>query len=99
MAAVDDLVRREMAASAIPGLTVGVARDGEVVHLTAFGIAGPDGRPMTTHTGVVIGSVGKSITALAVRQLIEAGRLDLEAPVSRYLPWLTWQEPRTRPRS
>jgi CubicO group peptidase (beta-lactamase class C family) len=86
-AAVDDLVLRDMAASAIPGLSLGIARDGEVVHLAAFGVAGPDGRPMTTHTGVVIGSVGKSITALAVRQLVAAGRLDLEAPVSRYLPW------------
>ena len=87
-AAVDDHVRREMATSAVPGLVVGIARHGQVVHLAAFGLAGPDGQPMTTHTGVVIGSVGKSLTALAVRQLVEAGRLDPEARVGRYLPWL-----------
>ena len=48
---------------------------------------------MMTHTPVVIGSVGKSITALAVRQLVEAGRLDLNSPMTRYVPWFSLAAP------
>ncbi len=86
-AAVDATVREAGEASAVPGLAYSLVRDGAVVHQAAFGIAAPDGRPMTTATPIVVGSVGKSITALAVRQLVDAGRLDLDAPVTRYLPW------------
>ena len=95
-AAVDARVRAAMDASAIPGLAYAVVEDGTVVHLAAFGTAGPDGRAMTPQTPLVIGSVGKSITALAIRQLVEAGRIDLDAPVTRYLPWFTLAGPTGR---
>lgn len=88
-AAIEGYVRAAMEASAIPGLAVAIVEDGRVVHAAAYGVAGPDGRPMTTSTRVVIGSVGKSITALAVRQLVEAGRVALDAPLRRYLPWFS----------
>jgi CubicO group peptidase (beta-lactamase class C family) len=91
--AIDAHLRAEMEASAIPGLAVVVVKDGAIVHSTAIGVAGSGGRPMTLETPVVIGSVGKSITALAVRQLVAAGRLDLDAPVRRYLPWLAIGRP------
>lgn len=92
-AAIDAHVKAAMAASAVPGLAYAVVEDGAVVHLAAFGAAGPGGRPMTAQTPLVIGSVGKSITALAIRQLEEAGRIDLEAPVTRYLPWFSLAGP------
>ncbi len=88
-AAVDAYVKASMEASWVPGIAYAVTQDGEVTHLAAFGWAGPDGSPMTPGTPVVIGSVGKSITALAVRQLIAAGRIDIDAPVTRYLPWFS----------
>ncbi len=86
-AAIDDHVRAAMDASGIPGLAFGIVRDGEIVHVGAFGMAGGEVGPMTSDTPVIIGSVGKSFTALAIRQLIEAGRIDEDAPVTRYLPW------------
>jgi CubicO group peptidase (beta-lactamase class C family) len=86
---IDAYVRAEMAASALPGLSYAIVRDGEVVHLAAFGAADSSGRPMTVDTPIVIGSVGKTLTALAIRQLIEAGKVDENAPVQRYLPWFT----------
>ena len=85
--AIDSHVREVMDSWGVPGLAYGIARDGETIHLAAFGNASPDGVTMTPNTPVVVGSVGKSITALAIRQLVEAGRLDLDAPVVRYLPW------------
>ena len=42
---------------------------------------------MTPQTPFIIGSVAKSFTALAVMQLVEANKIDLDAPVQRYLPW------------
>ncbi len=83
----DSRVRDAMTAWGVPGLAYGLVRDGEIVHLGAFGTADPAGRALTPQTPIVIGSVGKSITALAIRQLVEAGRIDLDAPVTRYLPW------------
>ena len=91
--AVDAHVRTSMEGSAVPGLAYAVVQDGAIVHLAAFGSAGPGGRAMTAQTPVVIGSVGKSITALAIRQLVEAGRIDAAAPVTRYLPWFTLAGP------
>lgn len=86
-AAIDAHVQAAMQESAVPGIAYGIARDGEVLHLAAFGKAGPGERPMTPQTPVVIGSVGKSLTALAIRQLVEAGRIEMDEPVTRYLPW------------
>jgi CubicO group peptidase (beta-lactamase class C family) len=42
---------------------------------------------------VIIGSVSKTFTALAVMQLVEAGKLELDAPVQRYLPWFRVADP------
>jgi CubicO group peptidase (beta-lactamase class C family) len=90
---IDAYVRAEMAASSLPGLSYAIVRDGEIVHLAAFGAADSTGRAMTTDTPVVLGSVGKTLTALAVRQLIEAGKIEADAPVQRYLPWFTLATP------
>ena len=90
---VDAHVRGAMEASGVPGIAYAVTQDGKVVHLAAFGSAGPGDTAMSPQTTVVIGSVGKSITALAVRQLIAAGRLDIDAPVARYLPWFSLAGP------
>ena len=92
-AAVDSYVKSTIDAWAVPGAAIGIVQDGKVIHLASFGTATVDGRAMTTETPIVIGSVGKSITALAVRQLIERGRLDLDSPVTRYVPWFRLAAP------
>ena len=71
-------------ATAVPAL--GIVHGDRNVHLAAFGVADPSGRPVTAQTAFVIGSLSKSFTALAVMQLVEEGRVDLDAPVRRYLP-------------
>ena len=43
--------------------------------------------PVLDDTTFQIGSIGKSMTALALLQLVPAGRLDLDAPISTHLPW------------
>lgn len=86
LAAIDRYIEQEMAATRLPGLAIGVIQGDEVVHLRGFGRADSSGRAVTPETLFTIGSTGKSITALATMQLVEAGKIDLDAPVSSYLP-------------
>lgn len=86
-AQIDAYIHARMQAAHIPGLAVGVVRGNEVVYLKGYGIAGPDGRRVTPQTPFILGSTSKSFTALAVMQLVEAGKIELDAPVTRYLPW------------
>lgn len=84
---IDAYIRSRMQIASIPGLAIGVVYGDQVVYLKGYGIAGPDGRAVTPQTPFILGSTSKSFTALAVMQLVEAGKIDLDAPVIRYLPW------------
>ena len=75
-----------MDAQRIPGLALGIVEGDEIVHLRGFGEA-DSGRPVSPETPFIIGSVAKSVTALAVMQLVEAGEVDIDAPVQNYIPW------------
>jgi len=70
----------------IPGLAVAIVQDHEIVYQRGLGEAAP-GRTTTPSTPFILGSLSKSFTALAIMQLVEAGKLDLDAPVQRYIPW------------
>lgn len=83
---IDRFVESQMRAHRIPGLALAVVQGDQIVHSAGFGEAGPN-RAMTPQTPLYIGSVSKSITALAVMQLVEAGEIDLDAPVQQYIPW------------
>jgi CubicO group peptidase (beta-lactamase class C family) len=66
-----------------------IARGEHIVHRAAYGVANrATGTPNTTQTAFHIGSLTKSFTATTVMQLVEDGALDLQAPISRYLPGL-----------
>ena len=86
-AAIDADVQAQMVEMHLPGLALGIVRRDQIVHLHGFGVADPSGRAVTSQTPFIIGSTTKSFTALAIMQLVEAGQLDLDAPVQRYLPW------------
>ena len=80
-----ELVRERM--DSIPGLAVAVAVDGRIVWSEGFGFADLEQRvPVRPTTRFRIGSVSKPLTAAAVGLLVEQGRLDLDAPVQRYVP-------------
>ena len=71
----------------IPGMSIAIVRDGQVEYLAGLGVANPAGDPITPETPFLLASVSKSITALAVLQLVEAGKLNLEDPLQKHLPW------------
>ncbi len=86
-AEVEAFVRAQVADAGIPGAALAIVQDGHAVDLAGIGTADASGRPVTPDTPFAIGSLTKSMTALAVYQLVEAGELDLDGPVARYLPW------------
>jgi CubicO group peptidase (beta-lactamase class C family) len=86
--AIDQFVQGWMAANGVPGLAVAVTRDTHIVHLQGYGDDG-NGRPVTPDTQFLVASLSKSFTALAVLQLVEAGRVKLDSPVTAYLPEFT----------
>ena len=91
--AIDAYIRRQMKDARIPGLALGIVHDGHPVHLRGFGRADDCGRAFTPQTPFFIGSDSKSFTALAVMQLAEAGKVDLDAPVQRCIPWFRVADP------
>jgi D-alanyl-D-alanine carboxypeptidase len=85
----------QMESRELPGVAVGVVADQELVWAEGFGYADLDARvPVTPATRFRIASHSKLFTATAIVQLRDEGRLRLEDPVSRHLPWF-----RVRPAS
>lgn len=82
---IDTYVRAEVQRHGIPGLALAMVEGDQIVHLAGYGTADETGRPVTSQTPFVLASVSKPITALAIMQLVEAGKLELDAPVQRYL--------------
>ena len=81
------LVRADLAERGYPGIAIAVAVDQETVWSEGFGYADLEQRvPMWPSVKFRIGSISKSLTAAAVATLVEEGRLDLDAPIQRYVP-------------
>ena len=78
----------QMTAKSMPGVVVGVIADQELVWISAFGM--PDmaaKRPMAAGTKFGMASHSKLFTAMAIMQLRERGKVRLDDPVAKYLPW------------
>lgn len=84
---IDDRMRDFVAEKQIAGAVTLVARRGRVVHHEAAGFADiEEGRPMEKDTIFRIASMTKPIAATAVMMLKDEGKLDLDDPVSQYIP-------------
>ncbi len=93
---IDRYLRESMSTFPVPGLAAVVVQDDAVVLSAGYGYADREaGRPMTSDTPLAIGSTTKGMTALAVMQLVEQGRVDLDTPIIQYLPDFTMADPRS----
>lgn len=83
---IEAFIDREMPAAGVPGLAYAVVSDGEIELVGARGVLELGGdEAVTPDTAFVTGSISKSFTALAVVQLVEAGKIGLDTELSRYL--------------
>ena len=86
---VDALVEEAIADDQIAGAVALIAREGQIAHFSAYGMADiDDGETMQTDTIFRFASMTKPITSLAVMMLYEEGRFLLNEPVSKYIPEL-----------
>ncbi len=83
---IEDVVDHEMPASGAPGLAYAVVAGGRITAVGTHGVVRTGGgREVTPDTAFPTGSISKSFTALAVMQLVERGRLDLDAGIGHHL--------------
>ncbi|WP_099664870.1 serine hydrolase [Janthinobacterium sp. 13] len=83
----DGWAARRMGAERIPGVTVGFSQ-GDVEWVKGYGYADLENRvPATAQSSYRLASVTKPMTAVAILQLVEQGKIDLDAPVQTYVPY------------
>ena len=81
-------MRAQVAYRDLPGVVVGVVSDQRLVWSKGFGFADVDARsPMTTATKFRMASHSKLFTSTAIMQLRDQGKVRLDDPVVKYLPW------------
>ncbi|WP_436981245.1 serine hydrolase domain-containing protein [Streptomyces sp. enrichment culture] len=93
-AAIDAHLTDYLDRTGLPGATVAVTRDGEVVHTAGYGHTAA-GEELTAHSPLPIASLSKSMTAMAVLRLSEEGAVDLDAPVHDYVGDFTTADERS----
>jgi D-alanyl-D-alanine carboxypeptidase len=86
-AAIDKIAATVIERKATPSVAIGVAKNGRLVFAKAYGFRNLDDRvPADAETMYGIGSNTKQFTAAAIMMLRDQGKIDVDAPVSRYLP-------------
>ena len=89
---IDRYVERRISEVNMPGMALAVTDRERLLRVATFGYADlAAGTPVQPGSMFEIGSIGKSFTNVALMQLCDEGFLDLQAPVSRYLPWFEVQ--------
>lgn len=85
--AVNAAITRLMDKEKVPGLSVAVVTDGQVSVARGFGLADIENNvPVTEETVFRLASISKMLTATAAMQLVEQGKLNLAAPIQKYVP-------------
>lgn len=82
---IDKFVTNYIERNGLPGASIVVVKDGKLVYEKGYG-HDSEGKPITEKSLMRIGSASKSFTAFAVLQLVDEGKIQLDAPVMNYLP-------------
>ncbi len=86
---IDVFVKTQMQKRKIPGLQLAIVQHGKIIKAANYGLANvQDSIPVRNNTVFTINSITKAFTGIAIMQLVEAGKLNLSAPVGNYLTGL-----------
>src|SRR5579872_4738954 len=87
---VDSLINKAIKEKRIPSMVIAIARNGKIIYEKAFGYADAGQKvEATTHTPYQLASATKPFTATAILILHERGLLNIDSPVTKYVPELT----------
>lgn len=89
---IDSYIETFMKEQQIPGASIALIHNNEKFYLKSWGITGEEEKAVTAQTPFTIGSISKSLTGLAIVKLMEEGKLSLDDPVQKYVPWFTLKE-------
>ncbi len=77
---IDIFLRKQMKIWHIPNISIAITNSDSILHIKEFGDDNSNGN-------YLIGSISKTFTAIAVMQLVEQGKIKLDDPVKKHLPW------------
>jgi len=87
LARIDSVVAAEMARTKTPAMSVAVEQKGEVLLAKGYGFSDVESSvPATAETVYKIGSITKQFTSSIIMQLVEAGKISLSDPITKFLP-------------
>ena len=90
----DEFVNKALVDWKVPGVAIAVVHGGEILLLKGYGWRDPEGTlPVTPKTLFPVGSATKAFTTFVMGQLAEEGKLDWNAPISRYIPGFRLKDP------
>ena len=91
-------IEHEMEDKGLPSFSMVLVDDQDIVWAEGFGFEDPEtGKPATAQTVYRIGSVSKLFTDIGIMQLVEQGEIDLDTPITKYLPNFQPRNPYNRP--
>jgi CubicO group peptidase (beta-lactamase class C family) len=89
-------INGEMQRHNVPSFAIALVQGDEITYARGFGVTSVEpemGVPVTPQTLFCSGSISKTLTATAIMRLVEQGKVELDQPVTKYLPWLTFSQP------
>jgi CubicO group peptidase (beta-lactamase class C family) len=86
MQQIDSHVRAAMHDTGAKGIAIAVIDHGKIAHVAAWGVRNAKGDPLTTETIMYGASLTKAVFAYTVMQLVQEGKIDLDASIATYLP-------------
>lgn len=94
-ARIETAVAGTMSQRSVPGMALCIIKDGQVAYSKGFGVAtvGTD-KPVTSQSMFQLMDAGMALVAEAVLQLVEQGKVDLDAPITEYLPYFQMKDRR-----
>jgi CubicO group peptidase (beta-lactamase class C family) len=90
-------IQHVVASFGLAGLAIGIVKSGELVYTQGFGVRNLDTQqPVTPRSLFHLASVSKTFVATAIVQLVEQGKMALDAPIVTYLPYFRLKDPRDK---
>ena len=92
---IDSFLQSQLQAQNVPGISVAITKDDRIIYTKGFGVANVStGKPLQSFYTFHIASISKTFAATAVMQLAEQGKIDINKPLTTYLPYFKMKDPR-----